>query len=221
MTVFSVRRYEPDDRADLHRIAAETAFFGRPVEAFLDDRRLYCDAFYAYYTDLEGEYGWVACVEGQVVGFLVGCANSKRQMRRWLCRVLPGVAWRALRGRYRLGRKTWAFTARVALSTLRGEFASADLDRYPAHLHINVAAEYRGRGVGRRLMDAYLEQLRRGGVPGVHLHTTSLNEAACRLYEGAGFRVVDACPTGLWTHLVDRAVEYRCYALALAPGGDV
>ena len=50
-----VRPYRQGDRDAVHRIAADTAFFGEPVEAFLDDRRLFCDAFCSYYTDLEPE----------------------------------------------------------------------------------------------------------------------------------------------------------------------
>jgi GNAT superfamily N-acetyltransferase len=40
---------------------------------------------------------------------------------------------------------------------------------YPAHLHINVAAGYRHRGIGRRLIESYFADLRRYNVSGVHL----------------------------------------------------
>ena len=43
-----------------------------PVEAFLDDRRLFCDAVYSYYVDCEPEHAWVAAGEQGPVGFLVG-----------------------------------------------------------------------------------------------------------------------------------------------------
>jgi hypothetical protein len=64
-------------------------------------------------------------------------------------------------------------------------------------------------------MNAYLDQLRSQHVPGVHLMTTSLNEAACRLYENAGFRLVDARPTRMWEGIIDGDVEDRCYGLLL------
>jgi ribosomal protein S18 acetylase RimI-like enzyme len=215
MTGFLVRPYRRPDRAALFRIAADTAFFGDPVEVFLDDRRIFCDAFYAYYTDLEPDYSWVACVEEEVVGFVVGATDTTRQERRWRRELLIGVLWRALRVRYRVGRRTLTYTDRIIRSSLRGEFPHADLFRYPAHLHINVDAPWRGQGIGRSLIVTYLDQLRGLGVPGVHLHTTSLNEAACRLYTGVGFRLLDARPTTVWSHLVDRPVENRCYGLRL------
>jgi hypothetical protein len=43
-----IRRYERRDCAAVYRLAADTAFFGDPVEAFLDDRALFCRAFVAY-----------------------------------------------------------------------------------------------------------------------------------------------------------------------------
>ena len=65
----SARSYRPADREALFRTAADTAFFGEPVEAFLYDRWLFCDAFYRYYVVYQPEHAWVACSDGQLVGF--------------------------------------------------------------------------------------------------------------------------------------------------------
>jgi ribosomal protein S18 acetylase RimI-like enzyme len=212
----AIRPYEPGDRAGLLRVGADTAFFGAPVETFMEDRRLFGDALYAYYTDLEPGASWVASVEGRVIGFVVGSVDTARQQRRWQREILPQVVSRALRGGYRLGRQTWRFALRAAGSWLRREFPRADLSAYPAHLHINVAREWRGQGLGRRLLSACLEQLCSLGVPGVHLSTSSLNEEACHLYEKVGFTLLDTRPTHYWAPWVDRPVENRCYGLRLA-----
>lgn len=42
---------------------------------------------------------------------------------------------------------------------------------YPAHLHINVAGEWRSAGLGRRLIEAFAKDARAGGVRGVHVVT--------------------------------------------------
>lgn len=44
-------------------------------------------------------------------------------------------------------------------------------DRYPAHLHINLAARSRGRGLGGALIAALERRLIATGCPGVHLVT--------------------------------------------------
>lgn len=210
-----VRPYEPADRAAVLELAADMAFFGEPLEAFLEDRRLFTEAFCAYYTDLEPEHVWVACAEGRVVGYLFGCLDTPAQRRRWRREVLPRLIGRALGGRYHLGRLTARYVLAHACGLLRGEFPRVDLASYPAHLHVGVAAPWRGRGLGRKLLGAFLAQARAAGVPGAHLETTSQNVAACRLYERLGFRLLDARPTRLWAGLVDGPVENRCYGLKL------
>jgi ribosomal protein S18 acetylase RimI-like enzyme len=53
---------------------------------------------------------------------------------------------------------------------------------------IVVHPDSRGHGVGRRLLDAALEFLKARGAPRVVLSTAEQNEAAQRLFAGAGFR---------------------------------
>ncbi len=209
-----IRNYQSADREAVFRIAADTAYFGEPVEAFLEDRRLFCDFFYSYYFDLEPEHAWVACVDLAVAGFLTGCTDPHARDIH-LRRETGSFAWRLVRGNYRLGRKTVRYILRLVSGSLRREHPVIDLARFPAHLHVNVAAGRRGQGLGRRLIEAYLEQLCALGLPGVHLNTTSENEVACRLYENMGFRLLSSVPTRVWAGMIPRPVENRVYGLIL------
>jgi GNAT superfamily N-acetyltransferase len=58
--------------------------------------------------------------------------------------------------------------------------------RYPAHLHINLAPEARGLGVGTRLVAAFAAAARARGAPGLHVVTAegSRNRS---FYARAGF----------------------------------
>ena len=212
----SVRPYRLSDRADLFRIAADTAFFGEPVERYMEDRRIFNDFFYAYYTDVEMSYCWIAEREGRPVGFLAGCLDTRARAGRFTRLVLPGLVLAVVRGKYHFGPLTRHYLLRWGGAALRGEIPHADPKVYPAHLHINVDANARGHGLGRGLINTFLHQLKELGVPGVHLETTSLNIAACRLYESFGFRLLDARRTRMWTGIIDGPVENRCYGLLLA-----
>jgi GNAT superfamily N-acetyltransferase len=187
-----IRHYQPSDQHAVFEISADTAAFGEPVEAFLEDRSLYIDAFARYYTDHETDYVWVAEGSGEVIGFLLGCVNTINQSRQWKRYIVSKVLLNALSGRYKLGRRTAAFSMGMLLGLIRGEEPSVDLLQYPAHLQIDVRKGYRGEGVGKRIIDAYLEQIWRQGVCGVHLTTTSANTAACHLYEKIGFELLDS-----------------------------
>jgi ribosomal protein S18 acetylase RimI-like enzyme len=215
MPEFTIRPYQSKDREPVFRIGADTAFFGAPVEAYMEDRNVFLEAFYAYYTDLEPEYTWVACVDETVVGFLTGCIDTRSRRRKYSRTILPRFIGRLLGGKYLLGKQTYRYITGMLGGVLRGELTHVDLDIYPAHLHINVDSAWRGHGLGQRLMEAYLHQLRELGVKGVYLDTTSLNEAACRLYEKMGFRLLEARPERFWAKWFGRPVENRCYGLKL------
>ena len=210
-----IRLYEPNDHQEVLRISADTAVFGEPVEAILEDRHIFCDAFTAYYTNFESEYVWVACVDDQVVGYLTGCVDTISQRRRIIRRSIIPLVGRIIQGKYHLGGKTFNYAKYMALGALRKEYPQVDLKQYPAHLHINVDGAMRGRGLGRRLMTAYLEQISEMGVPGVFLDTTDFNEAACRLYEAIGFKLLDRRQTLVWREVIDGPVENRSYGLRL------
>ncbi len=63
--------------------------------------------------------------------------------------------------------------------------------RYPAQLHVNLAEEWRGRGVGRALVEAFLRACGGRRVAGVHVFT-GRGLRNVRFYEAAGFSEVGA-----------------------------
>lgn len=58
--------------------------------------------------------------------------------------------------------------------------------RFPAHLHVNVHPERRGRGIGARLVERFLQDLVAEGVPGVHV-VTGPGARNVAFYERLGF----------------------------------
>jgi ribosomal protein S18 acetylase RimI-like enzyme len=215
MPDFVIRQYQAADRQAVFRIGGDTAFFGAPIEAYMEDRNAFLDAFYAYYTDLEPEHSWVASANGEVVGFLTGCVDTRVHDRKIFRVIIPRVAGKLMRGKYHFGKLSLRYFRGLLGGLLSGEFTHVDLDLYPAHMHINVEAAWRGYKLGQWLMESYLGQLRGLGISGVYLDTTSLNEAACRLYEKMGFRLLDERPDRFWAKWFGHPVDNRCYGLKL------
>jgi GNAT superfamily N-acetyltransferase len=58
--------------------------------------------------------------------------------------------------------------------------------RYPAHLHVNLAPAFRNLGIGGRLIERFVADAKRAGVPGVHV-VTSAHSANVRFYNRNGF----------------------------------
>ncbi len=69
---------------------------------------------------------------------------------------------------------------------------SVSRDQHPASRHVAdlglmVAADQRGRGIGRALLAAAVDWAREAGVTKLELHVFPWNEPAIRLYERFGF----------------------------------
>jgi ribosomal protein S18 acetylase RimI-like enzyme len=202
-----IRLYRPEDRAAVLQIAADTGFFGAPVEAFIQDRRMMQDVFVAYYVDREPEHLWVADVDGTVVGYISGSTGGRTATwGRGLTALSAGL--RLVTFRYDVDALTRRYFGRTAGAALSGEYPHVDLSEYPAELHINLAEAARGLGLGRKLMQACLDQMTELGLPGIHLKTTTRNAAAIKLYEKMGFQLLASKRTRLWEPwLPDEEIE--------------
>ena len=53
-----------------------------------------------------------------------------------------------------------------------------------------VGPEYRGKGIGRALMDECIRRCRQGGIKTIGLHTAPFMEVAKNMYERMGFQCV-------------------------------
>lgn len=210
-----IRPFQQTDRDALLKIAADTAFFGDPVEHFMEDRRIFLDAFYVYYTDQEPEHCWVATYDERVIGFLTGCFDTVVQ-REFTARVLePKTLKGVISGKYRVGKKFFRYLLNYFWSRIRTPKNSLDLLQYPAHFHINIIREWRGRGIGRNLIERFVDQLIKANICGVHLQTTSYNKVALILYEKIGFELLFSMPSYLWQYLVSEPIFELTYGMKL------
>ena len=130
----------------------------------------------------------------------------------------------------KLAREMAAFAARydpqrdLILSTYEGPRATgsitidgSDPDAPEELLHLRwfiLADEERGRGTGRALLDESLAFARATGRPGVYLWTFAGLDAARRLYDAAGFRLVEENVGATWG---TRVTEQR-FVLDLTAG---
>lgn len=65
------------------------------------------------------------------------------------------------------------------------------LEAFPAQLHLDLVERARGTGVGRRLVERQIEQLKAAGAPACHLVVAASNTKAIGFYEHLGWRVLE------------------------------
>ena len=177
--------YRPADRAALRAIVHATGYMGEPADWYWRDAESFAEIWSGWYTDHEPESCFVAVEGERVVGYLLGCADTARAPNT------RDVIVRQVRKRHLLFRPgTAGFLWRSLWDSLRDrDLPSGDLHdaRWPAHLHINLLPEARGKGAGRQLVDAWFERLRRLGVAGCHLGTMAENTNGIAFFERVGF----------------------------------
>jgi ribosomal protein S18 acetylase RimI-like enzyme len=183
-----IRRFQPPDRAAVREICRATAYGG--AEPLLDPR-LFTELMTRYYTDFTPEAVWVAERRGRLVGYLAGCFDEAHLRRAMAWRIIPAAVAGALARGLLLRPALWRLLAglpRFAAAARRG--GEADLAAYPAHLHVNLLPEARGRGVGEQLVAQLCAEAARRGLPGVHATVLEENRAARRFFERLGFRAL-------------------------------
>ncbi len=90
--------------------------------------------------------------------------------------------------------------------------------RWSASVSVYIAAEFRGRGIGRALYEALLERLRKHGFHMACAGITLPNEASVALHEGLGFEPVGVNRRIGWKQGAWRDVGW--WQLELAPAGE-
>ncbi len=214
----NIRPLDPHkDKQYVRHIACETAFMGRPLEHFMDGRKIFADLMTNYYLYYEPESCFVAedKERSKVVGYLLGTKDTNRERRISHLFIYPKVVGKLLTFRYSFGQKTIIHAFRALRSYILDENLRPPVDKYPAHLHINLLARYRRMGIGTQLMDAFIRYLISCRAKGVHLITTSNNSGAISFYEKYGFNIYRRVETSLWSSLIEGKIENLIFTMGL------
>jgi ribosomal protein S18 acetylase RimI-like enzyme len=183
----AIRPYEPRDRAAVREICRVTAYGGG--EGIVEPG-LFVDLMTRAWTDFAAGPLWVAEEGGRVVGFLAGGLDARRFRRLQVWRVVPAAVLRSLGAGLLWRRELWRLAAALPgflAAGRRGAETPPAAAGYPGHLHVNLLVEARGRGVGRRLVEGFLAEARRHGLPGVHAVVYESNAGGRRFFERLGF----------------------------------
>lgn len=185
-------RYRPDDRERLYEICVRTADAGADATGRFADPDLVGHVYLGPYLALEPDLALVlrprpgAAAEGYLVGTADTAAFERACEQAW---------WPPLRRRYPAGADyPPADAAMVNLIHRPSSSRYPWLPRYPAHLHIDLLAPARGRGLGRALVERFAEELRARGVPGLFLGVDAQNVGAVAFYRHLGMAVLEEEP---------------------------
>ncbi len=217
-TSYVIGPYRREDRPAVLQICMDTAWMGSPAPELIGDPWIWAEYWTRFFTDRQAHHLWVARRrdDRQVVGYLTGAPDAA-QFDRFAVFLLPGIVRRVVRRR--LIRRPGPRRALLAMarSLLAGELAlpRAVAGDCPATFHFNLIRSARRQGLGSALLGRFLEQMRAGGVPGVHAQALSLNRSAAAALKRAGFRRAASRPLRAFAHHDPRPMAIDTWVLRL------
>lgn len=205
-----IRPFQNSDRKTICQLCCETGFLGEPADSVFHDRELFADLFTKPYLDHEPEWALVVEADGRVVGYLLGSVRPDFdliQLRSGF-QTAARMIFRLLSGRYVTHPRSRRFVRWLFISGFREQ---PKHPRNAAHLHFDIAKNYRGCGIGRRLWEDYERRLRAAGIKRCYgsffSHPKRRPESAYARY---GFHVFDRCRTTLFEPEIPEPVEVVC-----------
>lgn len=186
-----IRSYRSGDDDALYEICLAT---GPGGEQAFTDRRLLGEIYVGPYLAFDPQLAFVVEDDDGVCGYILGALDTptfeKRCAQEW---------WPPLRERYPLGSFPDAATEARFVRHLHDPPSTAEeiVRDYPSHLHIDLLPRTQGHGMGRQLMDRFLQALRAHGSPGVHLGVGATNTNAIGFYRHLGFTTLRESAHGL------------------------
>jgi len=177
-----IRGYQPTDFDAVSAICVQTAEAGLSAEGLYVSDDLMPDIFVRPYVVLEPSLAFVVD-DGAVGGYIVGTADTRAFVQRFTSDWLPAFA--------AMYAHTEPVVSKDDLIRHLGHWPErmliAEIDDYPAHLHIDLLPRLQGQGLGRQLIDTLTGALRERGVPGLHLSMDAANTGARAFYDRLGF----------------------------------
>ena len=182
-----IRDFEPGDLGACYAISLATGFEGSDASHLYDDPKIMGHIYVAPYVLLEPGHAFVVEDSDGVAGFAVGTTDTvaweERLEREW---------WPTLRGRYvdpadiPANRRT-PDQRRAHMIHHPAKTPAAVTATYPAHLHLNLLPRTQHRGVGPRLLGAWLQR----AAGNVHVGVNRANIRAARFWAAHGFRALE------------------------------
>ncbi len=169
-----IRRFEEKYIEGVRQVCVNTG----PAEAKTDPAErekllaVYCD----YYCEKEPQNVFVLVDETDTAQGYIFCAENARTYRKGF------APYMQILRKYGIG----SCVIPLGEQFIYGFFSK----KYPAHLHIDINADFTGNGNGTKMMTALLEHLKSKGTKGVMLIVGSHNTAAIRFYKRNGFKIL-------------------------------
>lgn len=190
MTNFSpIRPATPADIPYMYEICLKTGIAGKDGSEYFQDPYMMGAYWAAPYLWHDMDLCFIAeDSSGRPAGYIVGTRDTTAYNQWFAQKWLPTVQ------RHYAQLQTKSEPEKNILALIRKGNPGAGVWEnvgYPAHLHIDILPSLQGRGIGRRLMEVWLEKVESKLVKGVYFGVDVHNKGAIGFYGHLGFSVLE------------------------------
>ncbi|QSR89741.1 GNAT family acetyltransferase [Methylacidiphilum caldifontis] len=186
-----IRKFCPQDREAVRKICADTGFLGKPIDPIFEDRELFADFLTRYYTDMEPESAFVCEIDGEVVGYIIGCCKPK--VKFWYdLWVSPYLLFKVM---FRYFFKPYKPSTKKYIHWLLffGRKQTPPAPKNCPHFHINLLPKAKSPTTTRKLIDSFLSYLLSRGYSQVYGQIVVFGERRKpALFHRFGFQVLNS-----------------------------
>ena len=167
------------DIPELERICLLTADSGKDGTHLYSDKALVGQIYLTPYVLFDPSCCFVAKLDGKIVGYIVGCYDSKAFYKYLNNEFLPSI-----RNKF-----TTAITQsdKNIVSMIQNGVEAEFYPQAQAHLHIDILPEGQHMGLGRKLIDTFTQNLKNHQINSVYLGVGAKNTNAQAFYKKMGF----------------------------------
>lgn len=189
--MFAIRPIRTSDIESLYAISLATGHKGEDASHLYDDPRMMGHIYSAPYANLSPKTCFIAVQDNEVAGYIVGTHDTKTFEQN-----LEKNWWPGLREEYPCpnvaSKLNWtADQKRAALIHHPERTPTQIIDRYPAHLHMNLHSNAQGQGLGPALLKKWIDHARSCGVDGVFIGANIHNTRAINFWQKQGFQNIN------------------------------
>jgi len=215
-----IRRFRPDgkDERQMRDLVFNNAFLGKPFHEIFPGKQWFCDVVLTPYIEHQPENIHVAIHKpsGRLVGYLTGSTGGQqfeKKQYNWVRKQVISLAVSLTMPWTFFDQSSRLFTTHVIF---KGE---SERPRHPqsgVHWHYHVDKDFRGRGVGRKLLRRFTDDAMKADFSLIWAEVMAYPEKPPEYFEDRGWSIHDARSTMIFGDHVDFPVQVLCITRPLS-----
>lgn len=182
----NIRPFHFSDLPSIYRICLLTAKSGKDASDIYKDHDLVGHFSAGPYAFFEPELTLILTLDNKPSGYILGTKNSEEFSTKCEAEWFP-----TLREQYTLpDASDQSNDANIIRRIHNGYIFKEEFHNYPAHLHIDLLPVTQGKGLGRKMIETFIQKLKNGNVSGLHLEVGKKNIGAIEFYKKIGFHQI-------------------------------